>query len=122
VGAAANAATEAVRQGLPPLFAEVVARVLMRIGRLPREPRPSGEVTFITKRKSQLRMTAWLPPSRLLGGFFVVRPIGAGGGGSVFVARRSRECPRTPQRTTGGRSRVSGRVRTRGARVLDTVR
>jgi len=91
VEAAANAAAEAVRQDLPPLFAEVVARVLMRVGRLPREPRPSGEVTHITKRKSQLRLPAWLPPSRLLGGFFVVRPIGAGGGGSVFVARRSEE-------------------------------
>ena len=91
VGAAANVAAEAVRQDLPPLLAEVVARVLMRVGRLPREPRPSGEVTFITKRKSQLRLPAWLPPNRLLGGFFVVRPIGAGGGGSVFVARRSEE-------------------------------
>ena len=91
VGAAANAAAEAVRQDLPPLFAEVVARVLMRVGRLPREPRPSGEVTHITKRKSQLRLPAWLPSSRLIGGFFVVRPIGAGGGGSVFIARRSDE-------------------------------
>jgi hypothetical protein len=91
VGAAANAAAEAVRQDLPPLFAEVVARVVMRVGRLPREPRPSGEVTFITKRRSQLRLPSWLPPNRLLGGFFVVRPIGTGGGGSVFVARRSEE-------------------------------
>jgi eukaryotic-like serine/threonine-protein kinase len=91
VGAAANAAAEAVRQDLPPLFAEVTARVLMRVGRLSRVPRPSGEVTHITKRKSQLRLPAWLPPSRIVGGFFVVRPIGTGGGGSVFVARRSEE-------------------------------
>jgi hypothetical protein len=91
VGAAANAAAEAVRQDLPPLFAEVVARVLMRVGRLPREPRPSGEVTHITKRRSQLRLPSWLPPNRLLGGFFIVQPIGTGGGGSVFVARRSEE-------------------------------
>jgi hypothetical protein len=39
VEAAAVAAVEAVRQDLPPLFAEIVARVLMRVGRLPREPR-----------------------------------------------------------------------------------
>jgi hypothetical protein len=91
VGAAAAAAAEAVRQDLPPLFAEVVARVLMRVGRLPREPRPSSEITHITKRKRQLHLPAWLPPSRLVGGFFVVRPIGSGGGGSVFVARRSDE-------------------------------
>ena len=91
VEAAAAAAAEAVRQDLPPLFAEVVARVLMRVGRLPREPRPSGEITHVTKRKSQLHLPAWLPPSRIVGGFFVVRPIGTGGGGSVFVARRSEE-------------------------------
>ena len=91
VGAAANAAAEAVRQDLPPLFAEVVARVLMRVGRLPREPRPSSEITNITRQKRQLHLPAWLPPSRIVGGFFIVRPIGAGGGGSVFVARRSEE-------------------------------
>jgi eukaryotic-like serine/threonine-protein kinase len=91
IGAAATAAAEAVRQDLPPLFAEVVARVLRRIGRLPREPRPSGEITHITKRGRQLHLPSWLPPSRIIGGFFVVRPIGTGGGGSVFVARRSEE-------------------------------
>jgi len=91
VGAAAAAAAEAVRQDLPPLFAEVVARVLMRVGRLPREPRASGEITHITKRGRQLHLPSWLPPSRIIGGFFVVRPIGTGGGGSVFVARRSEE-------------------------------
>jgi eukaryotic-like serine/threonine-protein kinase len=91
VGAAAAAAAEAVRQDLPPLFAEVVARVLRRVGRLPREPRASGEITHITKRGRQLHLPSWLPPSRIIGGFFVVRPIGTGGGGSVFVARRSEE-------------------------------
>jgi len=91
VDAAAAAAASAVREDLPPLVAEVVARVLMRVGRLPRVPRPSGEVTHVTKRKSQLHLPAWLPPSRLIGGFYVVRPIGTGGGGSVFVARRSEE-------------------------------
>jgi hypothetical protein len=91
VEAPANAAAEAVRQDLPPLFAEVVARVLMRVGRLPREPRSTGEVTQLTRRKSQLRLPAWLPPSRIVGGFFVLRPIGTGGGGSVFVARRAEE-------------------------------
>jgi len=91
VGAAANAAAETVRKDLPPLLAEVVARVLLRVGRLPRVPRPSGEVTHITRRKRELRLPSWLPPNRLLGGFFVLRPIGTGGGGSVFVARRSDE-------------------------------
>ncbi len=91
IAAAATAAAGAVRQDLPPLLAEVVARVLMRVGRLPRVPRPSGEITHIGKKRSQLHLPAWLPPSRIVGGFFVVRPIGTGGGGSVFVARRSEE-------------------------------
>ncbi len=91
VAAPANAAAEAVRQDLPPLFAEVVARVLMRVGRLPREPGRAGDITHVTKRTNQLRLPAWLPPGRILGGFFVVRPIGTGGGGSVFVARRAEE-------------------------------
>jgi hypothetical protein len=91
VGAAATAAAEAVRQDLPPLFAEVVARVLMRVGRLPRAPQPSSEITHVRRRGRQLHLPAWLPPSRIIGGFFVVRPIGTGGGGSVFVARRSEE-------------------------------
>jgi len=91
VDAAAAAAAEAVRKDLPPLWAEVVARMLMRVGRLPRVPRPESEVTHITRRKTQLRLPAWLPPSRLIGGFYVVRPIGTGSGGSVFVARRSEE-------------------------------
>jgi hypothetical protein len=91
VGAAATAAAEAVREDLPPLFAEVVARVLRRVGRLPREPRASGEITHVTKRSRQLHLPAWLPPSRIIGGFYVVRPIGTGGGGSVFIARRWEE-------------------------------
>jgi hypothetical protein len=91
VAAAAAAAEEAVREDLPPLLAEVVARSLRRVGRLPRVPRPSSEVTHITRRKSQLHLPAWLPPSRIMGGFFVLRPIGTGAGGSVFVARRSEE-------------------------------
>ncbi|MGD0835473.1 MAG: protein kinase, partial [Polyangia bacterium] len=91
VGAAAAAAASAVRQDLPPLFAEVVARVLVRLGRLPRQPDLSGEITHVSTRRRQLHLPGWLPPSRILGGFFVVRPIGTGAGGSVFVARRSEE-------------------------------
>ena len=91
VETAAAAAIEAVRQDLPPLLAEVVGRVLLRIGRLPREPIPTGEITRVTRKRRQLHLPAWLPPSHLLGGFYVVRPIGSGNGGSVFVAKRAEE-------------------------------
>ena len=33
-------------------------------------------------------LPAWLPARRTLGGFYVVRALGAGGVGSVFVAMR----------------------------------
>jgi serine/threonine protein kinase len=91
MGAAAAVAAEAVRQDLPPLFAEVVARVLLRIGRLPRDLSVSGEMARVVRAGRQLPLPPWLPPSRTLGGFYVLRPIGTGAGGSVFVARRAEE-------------------------------
>jgi hypothetical protein len=91
MGAAAAVAAEAVRQDLPPLFAEVVGRVLLRIGRLPRDLSASGEMARIVRVGRQLPLPAWLPPSRTLGGFYLLRPIGTGAGGSVFVARRADE-------------------------------
>jgi hypothetical protein len=91
MGAAAAVAAEAVRQDLPPLFAEVVGRVLLRIGRLPRDLSASDEMARIVRVGRQLPLPAWLPPSRTLGGFYLLRPIGTGAGGSVFVARRAEE-------------------------------
>jgi len=91
LGAAAAAAAEAVRQDLPPLFAEVVGRVLLRIGRLPRDFAASSEIPRVARVGRQLPLPQWLPPSRTLGGFYVLRPIGTGAGGSVFVARRAEE-------------------------------
>lgn len=37
------------------------------------------------------RLPVWMPFSRILGGFYVVHPIGEGAAGSVFVARRSEQ-------------------------------
>jgi serine/threonine protein kinase len=39
----------------------------------------------------RLSLPAWLPPSRLLGGFYIQRPISSGAAGSVFVAQRAHE-------------------------------
>ena len=84
-------AAEAIRQDLPPLFAEVVGRVLLRIGRLPRDMPDAGDVAYVPRAGHHMPLPPWLPPSRILGGFYVLRPIGTGGGGSVFVARRAEE-------------------------------
>jgi hypothetical protein len=91
MGAATAVAAEAVRQDLPPLFADVVGRVLLRIGRLPRDLLVSDEVARIARVGRKLPLPSWLPPSRTVGGFYVLRPIGTGAGGSVFVARRAEE-------------------------------
>ncbi|MEZ4365762.1 MAG: protein kinase [Kofleriaceae bacterium] len=78
-------AIEALTGQLPPAIAGLTARVLTRLARLPLE----GEAPVILLREAVL--PAWLPLSRTLGGFYVIRPIGTGAGGSVFVACRAEE-------------------------------
>ena len=41
-----------------------------------------------SKASTEVKLPPWLPPHRTLGGFFVVRPLGAGAVGSVFVVLR----------------------------------
>jgi hypothetical protein len=95
VSPALHAALEAVRADLPVGLAEVVARGLARVAELPRER--TTEFVFNNNRLSPSQSAArqplpqWLPPSRTIGGFYIVRPIGNGAGGSVFVARRAEE-------------------------------
>ncbi|MDB4982826.1 MAG: serine/threonine protein kinase, partial [Myxococcales bacterium] len=73
---------------------DAVARVLSRLGDLPRDRLSDGApVRHVGADPSapRLRLPAWLPPSRLLGGFYIQRPIGSGAAGSVFVAQRAHE-------------------------------
>jgi hypothetical protein len=86
-------AVEAVRAELPAGFAEVVARVLSRVGQLSAEASMEISIEWSPSATGteRLRLPPWLPPSRIVGGFYVLRPIGTGGGGSVFVARRAED-------------------------------
>jgi hypothetical protein len=88
-----EAAIAAVRADLPVGLAEVVARALQPIAVLPRERLADAVFTRVSPSQSAARqpLPQWLPPSRTIGGFYIVRPIGNGAGGSVFVARRSEE-------------------------------
>jgi eukaryotic-like serine/threonine-protein kinase len=90
--AAVRAVVEVARAELPAGIAEVVAKVLSRVAGLPLEASMEINIEWSPAGQGErLRLPPWLPPSRIVGGFYVLRPIGTGGGGSVFVARRSEE-------------------------------
>src|SRR5262249_36212349 len=85
-------AIETARIDLPGGIADVVVAVLHRLGTLPAEASMEFSVEWAPATQTErLRLATWLPPSRMMGGFFVLRPIGTGGGGSVFVARRAED-------------------------------
>lgn len=71
--------------GLPGALGRVVAMQLKRLNELPKE-RSALSVAPITHEQAPL--PAWLPARRVIGGYYVVRPLGVGGAGSVFVVNR----------------------------------
>ena len=91
-GDAVAGAIDAMREELPIHIAEVAANVLAATVGLPNEATLSRResVVPLMKRRSA-PLPPWMPPSRTLGGFYVLRALGAGAVGSVFVARRSEE-------------------------------
>ena len=79
-------ATEAAGASLPPAFAAAIERVIAWLARRPNtdaDPAASGQNLAV--------LPTWVPLSRLLGQFYVVRPIGRGAGGSVLLAVRNEE-------------------------------
>lgn len=72
---------------LPKGVVELVRETLAHAASLP--PRPSLVVASLPVAETQL--PAWMPARRTLGGFYVLRSIGAGAVGSVFVAKRIEE-------------------------------
>jgi hypothetical protein len=73
------------RECLPVPMASLVAAALDRVADLPRASR-KGATT-----QQETLLPSWLPARRTLGGFFVLRSLGKGGVGSVFVAKRIEE-------------------------------
>jgi hypothetical protein len=76
----------ALTQLLPAPIALLATSALERVPTLPRTARKVGPVA-----PAESPLPSWLPPRRTLGGFYVLRPLGAGGVGSVFVVRRIEE-------------------------------
>jgi hypothetical protein len=94
---AVQAARAALAADLPAVIGDPIRRALGRLPHLPRDgARTSGPPALAgggagaaATADPRLRLPAWLPPSRIVGGFHVLRPIGSGAAGSVFVARRA---------------------------------
>jgi hypothetical protein len=80
------AAIERARAALPPAIATALERVLVALAQRPRARRGS-----ISTPPIEPMLPGWVPLSRLLGGFYVLRPIGRGAGGSVLLAVRADE-------------------------------
>jgi len=74
-----------VARRVPRGVAEVVGVCVRHLVSIPRD-RPSQEAVSIVVPEPKL--PAWLPPHRTLGGFYVMRQLGAGAVGSVFVVLR----------------------------------
>jgi hypothetical protein len=71
----------------PPAFESVIVRALEVLAKLPAHE--AGHHAGAVRITEQL--PAWLPARRSLGGFYIVRPLASGGGGSVLVAVRIEE-------------------------------
>lgn len=85
-------AIDALREELPAHIAEVAANVLATtVGYPHRAPVHTAESIVPLLKRRSAPLPPWLPPSRTLGGFYVLRALGAGAVGSVFVARRAEE-------------------------------
>jgi hypothetical protein len=75
-------------RALPAPFARATMRVLQTLRERPLEgASPPGREPLAAATTEAIPLPAWLPPSRRLGGFFVVRPLGVGLASSVFIVR-----------------------------------
>jgi len=82
-------AIDAGRSALPPALAGAIERVLLWLAHRPHTDRATATSQL------EVMLPSWVPLSRMLGGFHVVRPIGRGAGGSVLLAVRAEERNRT---------------------------
>ena len=66
-------------------IAQVIATCVEHIHELPLD---RASIEILPSQMAEVKLPPWLPPHRTLGGFYVVRPLGAGAVGSVFVVLR----------------------------------
>lgn len=81
-------AVAAVDRDLPGAFGELTQAALKHLCSLPLDgPRRAPSLAPM-ELDADAPLPAWAPPSRVVGGFYLVRTVGTGAVGSVFVARR----------------------------------
>jgi eukaryotic-like serine/threonine-protein kinase len=71
---------------IPDAFATIISAVLQRLPELPVFSTSQGG--NFSSAEFELPLPPWMPSRRTLGGFYVVRSLGSGTGGTVFVVRR----------------------------------
>jgi hypothetical protein len=83
-----ESAARRVAEDLPGAFASLTVAVLDHLRSIPLDgPRGMPSMAPI-EIDVDAHLPAWAPPSRIVGGFYLVRTVGTGAVGSVFVARR----------------------------------
>ena len=75
--------------GIPKAIGKLVSEIVWRLTDLPSQAPASAPAPLSIRMNEAL--PAWLPARRTLGGFHVVRSLGAGGAGTVFVVTRVEE-------------------------------
>lgn len=85
LGVAVERLIEAAALTVPTAVMTTIGHVLRRLPSLPVE-RPSAQIAL-----TQETLPEWLPQSRQLGGWYVLRALGGGGSGSVFVVTRAED-------------------------------
>jgi hypothetical protein len=87
-----STAAETLRLELPEVLSELAILAIDRLSRLPAEAPAESMPSFIPLLVRKIEpLPPWMPPGRIVGGFYVMRALGSGAGGSVFVARRTEE-------------------------------
>jgi serine/threonine protein kinase len=84
-------AVSAIDRDLAGAFADLTRVVLKHLCTIPLDgPRRAPSIAPL-ELDADAPLPAWAPPSRIVGGFYLVRTVGTGAVGSVFIARRAEE-------------------------------
>jgi len=79
----------AAEGNLPPNMASLVSEIVPRLTRLQVQMSELAPIPLVNEKRGQL--PDWLPPRRIIGGFYVLRQLGGGNVGTVFVVKRAED-------------------------------